>query len=237
MNKIMTAIAAATSFAAASVAFSLSAHAGEVLDRVLAKKKLTVATSVGWPPASFVNDKGELDGYDVEVAKGIAKYLGAEAQFVTPAWNIVTAGKWEGRWDITMGQMVPTKARAEKFDFPAVYFYYKTVAVVHKDSKAAKPSDLGGKVIGVTSGGSEESYANHTFEMLDGSPVKYEFTPGQVKTYEGSGPNPWDDLRLGEGVRLDGILTDEMLAGNQIKAGYPFKILEPALVVTPGAIA
>ncbi|MER9707566.1 transporter substrate-binding domain-containing protein [Mesorhizobium sp. M0204] len=235
MNKPMTMIAAAASVAVACLNFSSTANAGAVLDHVLATKTLTVATSVGWPPTSFINDKGELDGFDVEVAKGVAKYLGVDAKLVTPEWNIVTSGKWEGRWDLTMGQMVPTQARAEKFDFPGIYFYYNLVAVVHKDSKATKPSDLDGKVTGVISGTDNELYANHTLEMLGVPPVQYQFTPGKVKSYEGT-PSPSDDLRLGDGVRLDGLIGDETSAKDSIKAGYPFKIIG-TLAAAPGAIA
>lgn len=232
----MKTLTATALIAFGSVTFAISAHAGEVLDRVLGKKTLTVATSANWHPASFMNDKGQLDGFDVEVAKGIAKYLGVEAQFVTPGWDIITSGHWEGRWDLSMGQMTPTAPRAKLFDFPAVYIYGNTVVVVHKDSKATKPADLDGKVMGVPAGSSEENYLKHTLEIYNAPPVKYEFTPGEVKSYE-SGSGARDDLRLGDGVRLDGLLDEELAAKEAIKAGYPFKIIGGSLVSTPAVIA
>ncbi len=222
--------------AIALLTFAISARAGEVLDRVLAKKTLTVATSANWHPASFMNEKGELDGFDVEVAKGVAKYMGVEAKFVTPGWDIITSGMWEGRWDLAMGQMTPTAPRAKLFDFPAVYIWGNTVAVVHKDSNASKPSDLDGKVMGVPAGSSEENYLKHTLEIYNAPPVKYEFTPGEVKSYD-SGSAVRDDLRLGDGVRLDGLLDEELSAKEAIKAGYPFKIIGNSLVSTPAVIA
>ncbi|WP_210328543.1 transporter substrate-binding domain-containing protein [Mesorhizobium amorphae] len=90
------------------------------LDRVLATKTLTVAVGTDWGKMSFLNDKHELDGSDVDIANAIAKYLGVKAKFVTPAWVFITAGEWEGRWDMAMGQLTPTKARAEKLSFPVV---------------------------------------------------------------------------------------------------------------------
>ncbi|BCM17674.1 transporter substrate-binding domain-containing protein [Mesorhizobium sp. J8] len=235
MNKLSMVITAAASLAVISVVSTSAASAGAVLDKVLGTKTLTVATSVGWPPASFVNDKGELDGFDVDVAKGVAKYLGVEVKFVTPDWDIVTSGKWEGRWDLTMGQMLPTKERAEKFDFPARYIYSNTVAVVHKDSKATKPSDLDGKVVGATAGSVDEFYAKHTLEIYGAPPVQYQFTPSEVKSYQGD-LTAKDDLRLGDGVRLDGIVFDEISTKNAIKAGYPIKIIG-TLFSWGGAIA
>ena len=44
-------------------------QAGEVLDGIMAKKKLMVATDANWPPQSFINDNNEMDGFDVDVAR------------------------------------------------------------------------------------------------------------------------------------------------------------------------
>jgi len=45
------------------------AQAGEVLDSIMAKKSIKVATDANWPPQSFINDKNEMDGFDVDVAR------------------------------------------------------------------------------------------------------------------------------------------------------------------------
>ncbi|MBB4233365.1 polar amino acid transport system substrate-binding protein [Rhizobium mongolense] len=233
----MTAITAAASFTVASVAFSLSASAGEILDHVLKTKTLRAAVGTDWAPASFVNEKGQLDGYDVDVAKGIAKYLGAEAQLITPGWDLIAAGKWEGRWDIGMGQMTPTKARAEKFDLSVVYVYEQAVAVVHKDSKATRLSDLDGKTIGGAADTSAMAYAKHSFTpgWINAEPIEYQFNPGQVKEYQTSAV-AMDDLRLGEGVRLDAVVTDGTYAEGALKSGYPIKVLD-TLFSSPGVVA
>ncbi|MES0151746.1 transporter substrate-binding domain-containing protein [Mesorhizobium sp. M0012] len=238
MNKLITTLAAAASLAMASVASSDQAKAGTVLDHVLATKTLTVAVGTDWGPISHLDENHELVGYDVDIAKQIAKSLGVEAKFVTPGWDIITGGKWQGRWDVAMGQMTPTKARAEVFDFPAFTIYSPASAVVHKDSKATKLSDLEGKVVAVASGTGPEAYANHnlTLDWENASPVHYQFKPGQVKTY-GTTNIAFDDLRLGDGVRLEAVLTDASVARDSIKAGYPLRILEPPLFYSPGAIA
>jgi polar amino acid transport system substrate-binding protein len=134
--------------------------------------------------------------------------------------------------------MVPTKARAEVFDFPALYIWGPNVAVVHKDSKATKPADLDGKVTGVASGTGAEGYANHSFlpAWENAKAVEYQFKAGEVKTYTSTNI-ALDDLRLGDGVRVDAVLTDDTIARDAIKAGYPLKVLEPALFSSPAAIA
>ncbi|AYG70585.1 transporter substrate-binding domain-containing protein [Rhizobium sp. CCGE531] len=237
MNKFLKMLTAASSVAVASAIPLAKANAGEVLDRVRATKTLTVAVGTDWGPMSRMNDKHELDGDDVDIAKGVAKYLGVEVKFVTPAWDLITSGQWEGRWDLSMGQMTPTKERAEKLNFPAVYVWAPEVAVVHKDSKATTLSDLDGKIVGVGAGNVAESYANHNFNpsWIDAKPVQYQFTPGQVKTY-GSSNVAFDDLRLGDGVRLDAVLGDDTVAREAIKSGYPIKVLG-TLFYAPGAIS
>ena len=63
--------------AAAIVSGSGPAVAGEVLDRVMSKKVLVLSSDAAYPPQSFMNEKNEMDGFDVEVAREIAKRLGA----------------------------------------------------------------------------------------------------------------------------------------------------------------
>ncbi|RVC56095.1 transporter substrate-binding domain-containing protein [Mesorhizobium sp.] len=238
MNKFLTRIGIAAALTVVTMASSAKANAAAVLDHVLATKTLKVAVGTDWGPMSSLNDKHELDGYDVEVAKGIANYLGVQAEFITPGWDLIAAGKWEGRWDIGMGQMLPTKERAERFDFPATYFYEQAVGVLHKNSKATKPSDLNGKVVGVAAGTSSESYANQTLtpNWVGAQPIQYLFKAGQIKTYQSSNI-ALDDLRLGDGVRIDAIVVDRTIADNAIKNGYPVKVLSDPLFSAPGAIA
>jgi polar amino acid transport system substrate-binding protein len=116
-QKFLTAVASAALVLSTGVA-----QGGEALDRVLSEKVLKIATAASWAPQSFLNDNNEMDGFDVDIAKEVASRLGVEAEFVTPAWDIITAGKWNGRWDISVGSMTPTKSRSRVLSFPAVYY-------------------------------------------------------------------------------------------------------------------
>ncbi|MER8752587.1 transporter substrate-binding domain-containing protein [Mesorhizobium sp. M1050] len=236
MCKLITMIAAAASLTVASLTSSATANAGAVLDKVLATKTLTVAAGTNWGKMSFLNDKHEFDGFDVEVAKGVAQHLGVQIKFVTPSWDIVAAGKWQGRWDMTIG-MTPTKARTELFDFPALYAYQPAVAVVHKDSKATKLSDLDGKVVGATANSTLLAYVNHSLipDWIGAKPIQFQFTPGEVKAYDTS-TVAFDDLRLGDGVRLDAVVTDKTIALDAIGASYPLKLLGGTLFTSPSAL-
>lgn len=125
-----------------------SVSAGEAMDRVMKEGVLKVATDANWAPQSFINDKNEMDGFDVDVAKETAKRLGVKAEFVTPSWDIITAGNWSGRWDLSVGSMTPTKKRAEVLSFPGVYYYTPASVAVHKDSSYKTIAELDGKKVG-----------------------------------------------------------------------------------------
>jgi polar amino acid transport system substrate-binding protein len=229
-----------TAFAAA-LAVSLAAlpaQAGEVLDRVLAAKNLKVATDASWAPQSFMNDKNEMDGFDVDIAKEIGKHLGVSVEFVTPGWDIITAGNWQGRWDMHVGSMTPTKKRAEIFDFPAVYYYTPAAVAVHKDSKAETLADLDGKVVGATATSTFDAYANHdlTLDAAGAPAFTYEFKAGEVKSYANS-TTAFDDLRLGDGARLDAVVSSLPSILDAEKAGYPIKQLGKPVFFEPLAVA
>ena len=65
----------------AAAAFTRSAAAQSV-DDVLSKKKVQVGILVDLPPFGVVNAKNEYEGYDVDLARLMAKYLGVECELV-----------------------------------------------------------------------------------------------------------------------------------------------------------
>lgn len=214
------------------------ALAGPVLDKIEAAGVVTVATDANWAPQSFLNDQNEMDGFDVDVAKAIAERLGVKAEFVTPGWDIITAGNWQGRWDMHVGSMTPTQERAKVFAFPAVYYYTPAAVAVHADSKAASLTDLEGKVVGATTSSTFEAYATHDL-VLDaaGAPeFSYAFTPSEVKSYANSS-TAFDDLRLGDGVRLDAVISSLPSIIDAAKAGYPIRQLGEPVFYEPLAVA
>lgn len=214
-----------------------SVNAGEVLNKIMSTKTIKVATDANWPPQSFINDKNEMDGFDVDVAREIAKRLGAKIEFITPAWDVITAGNWHGRWDMHVGSMTPTKQRAEILSFPAVYYYTPAAVAVHKKSKATKVSDLSGKNIGTGTGTTFELYLQKSLTIdAEGAP-KFDFQINNpvIKSYETS-TIALDDLRLGDGVRLDGVISSLPTILEAIESGYPLKVVGDPIFYEPLAV-
>ena len=68
----------------------------------------------------------------------------------------MTGGHWHGRWDMVVGSVTPTKARARVVDFAGVYYYSPYVFAVHKTSPARNWQDLNNKKIRVETGTTSE---------------------------------------------------------------------------------
>ncbi|ASY65286.1 putative AMINO ACID-BINDING PERIPLASMIC ABC TRANSPORTER protein (plasmid) [Sinorhizobium sojae CCBAU 05684] len=211
----------------AVLAFATAVQAGETLDRVMGKKAMVVATNSGWPPQSYLDDNNEMVGFDIDVSKEIAKRLGVGVSFETPDWATLTGGRWQGRYDLGVGSVTPTKARAQVIDFAGIYYYSPYVYVLHKDSKAKSVTDLNGKIIGVETATTSEDFIRRQLEIDAPGlpPIEYKLEPGEIRTFADS-MLPFDDLRLGDGVRLDAVIAPEQTALNAIKNGYPLRVIE-----------
>ncbi|MGL6245530.1 transporter substrate-binding domain-containing protein [Pseudomonas sp.] len=219
-------------FTAAAVATAVTvttgvAWAGSTLDRIHETKVIKVATAANWPPQSFLGPDNKLQGFDIDVATEIGRRLGSKIDFVTPEYGIITAGRWSNRWDLSVGSMTPTTERARVLDFPAIYYYTPYVFAVHKDAAGAKAADLDGKIVGVEAGTTSEDYINRRLKIdaADVPAFTYDVTPGEVKTY-GDSMGPLDDLRMGNGVRLNATLSALPTIVAAVKNGYPIVRVE-----------
>ena len=172
------------------------------------------------------------------VARAIAEKLGVGIEFVTPDWSLITAGHWAGRWDASVGSMTPTKARAEVLDFPAIYYYVPASLAVHNDSDAQTIADLNGRVIGVSASSTWENYLLHdlVIDAIGAPPFEYQITPGEIKTY-GTDIPVVNELRLGDGVRLQGMIGSLPNFLEAIANGYPIRVVGDPLFYEPLAVA
>ncbi|WP_051013730.1 transporter substrate-binding domain-containing protein [Pararhodospirillum photometricum] len=227
--------------AAAALALVLGAsgaQAGETLDRVTASKTLVQVLDQSYPPFSFLNDKNEMDGFDVDVAKEFAKRLGATLKIETPSWEVITAGNWKGRWDVCICSMTPSKERAEVLDFVTTYYNTPAVLVVSADNTTAQSiKDLSGKKIGVQSGTPYEKYTQKNLTIEGGKPVEYPFDAVVPTPFE-SEELAFQDLALGGGKRLDGIVGNMVTIKPRVdKSPDKFRVVGEPLFADPNAIA
>jgi len=218
------------------LSISFSAKAGVVYDYIKMDNEILVATDANWAPFSYINDAGEMEGFDVDVAREIAKRMGVEVRFITPAWDVITSGNWNMRWDVSVGSMTPTASRSEVLNFPAVYYYTPAAFAVHTDSTVTTLAGLNGKNICTTASSTWEMYLEGSLDMLNAPAFTYKVTPGTI-TALADGHTCLDDTRLGAGVRNDGIIDSVPMIQGAIDDGYPIKFLGDPAFFEPLSVA
>src|SRR5512143_740642 len=212
----------------------------DYLALILKRGTLVVSTDPAYPPqselvenvvrptdtkcASTEHTANEFKGFDIAVAVEIAKRLGVEACFVTPDWTLITAGSWSDRWDVSVGSMTITPERMKVLYFSQPYYTTPAAIFVHKNNKTfAKPEDLSGKKVGSCSGCTYESYLNGSL-AIPGEKIDFLIKNPQYKGYD-TDTSALQDLMLGDGVRLDAVLTAEPTGQAFIASGKPLKEL------------
>ncbi len=212
-----------------------TALAGETLDRVRDNGVVVDVVVNDYPPFGFINDKNELDGFDVDVAKAFADKLGVKLKLETPGWETIISGKWAGRWDIAISSATPTEERAKVVNFPVIYYSVPAVLVVNKDEQTIKSiADISGKRVGVGTGSSYEAYINRNF-VIPGKPA-ITFPFNDVQAVPGDETVNFQNLALGAGVRLDAIVASLGTAQGQIDATQKLKVLGNPLFAEPNAV-
>ena len=213
------------------------ACAGDVTDelaKVCEAGKLTVSTDPAYPPQSSLNEQtGKYEGFDIDVATEIAKRLGVDVAWETPAWDVITAGSWNGRWDTTVGSMTPTNDRQKVLYFTQPYNYTPAVVVVSADNDDVTDvsTDLDGKKIGVCSGCTYEAYLNKDL-AIDGYTFDFVIDDAEVSGYD-TDTTALQDLVNG---RVDAAITSVTTAQGYIDAGNPVKIVGDPIFYEPLAV-
>lgn len=235
-----TATETATDSGEATAEASGEAAADDLLADILSRGVLRISTDPAYPPQSELVTNAqtsssskcsgderqavEFSGFDIDVAVEIAKRLGVEPCFITPDWTLITAGSWSGRWDISVGSMTITPERMQNLYFSQPYYTTPAAFFVHKDNEAFKqPSDLTAKIVGACAGCTYDAYLANTLE-IPGEKIDFVVTDVQFVGYD-TDTSALQDLALGDGVRLNAVLTALPTGLTFMNDGNPIKQL------------
>ena len=97
------------------------------------KDQLVVATSTGFAPFEMVDETGKFYGIDLEIAKGLAEYLGKELVILDMQFASVVTSVQTGTADIGMAGLTITPAREEMVTFSDSYYNASQVLIVKGD--------------------------------------------------------------------------------------------------------
>ncbi|MDE0046723.1 MAG: transporter substrate-binding domain-containing protein [bacterium] len=82
---------------------------------------LRVGMECTYAPFNFKSADGELMGYDVDVANGVAGIIGADLEFVCQQWDGMIPALLANKFDLIIASMSITEKRLEKMDFSDTY--------------------------------------------------------------------------------------------------------------------
>lgn len=161
-------------------------------------KKIVIGLDDNFPPMGFKDEKGELVGFDIDLAKEVAKRIGTEVEFKSIDWDSKEAELKSKRIDVLWNGLTITKERERNILFSKPYLRGDQIIAVKSDSGIADKAQLDGKRVGVQSGSTG-------LEAVKNDPQSKNFK--EIKEY-GDYVNAFMDLELG---RIDAIVVDEMV--------------------------
>jgi polar amino acid transport system substrate-binding protein len=178
------------------------------------KKKIIVGLDDNFPPMGFRDDKNNIVGFDVDLAKEAGKRLGMEVEFKPIDWNSKEAELSGKRVDMLWNGLTITEKRKENILFSNAYMENRQIIVVAGNSPIKTKADLAGKVVGVQEGSS-------SIDAIE----KDAATLKSFKELKKFGDNvaALMDLKVG---RLDAVVVDEIVGRYYIaKKPGEYKVL------------
>lgn len=108
----------AGSLALGSTLLGLPASASaRTLDEIAASKKIVIGVNPTLPPLGIFNDKNEIDGFDVDVARKLGELLGVKTEIVQVGSPDRIPFVSSGKIDAVLGAMTITAERQKVIDF------------------------------------------------------------------------------------------------------------------------
>lgn len=171
--------------------------------QTLTQGVLKIGMEGTYAPFTYRDAKGNLTGFDVDIAKAVAAKLGLKPEFALTEWSGLLAGLQAGKYDVIVNQVGITPERQKSIGFSTPYAYSSPQIIVKKAGSFAPKTlaDLKGKRVGVGLG------SNFEKQLRDAGGIT-------VVTYPGA-PEYMADLAAG---RLDAAYNDRLLVGYLIKS-------------------
>lgn len=167
---------------------------------VMAADTIRFAMEATYPPFESTNEKNEIVGFDVDLAKALCAEIKAECTFSNQAFDSLIPSLKFRRYDAAISAMDITEERLKQVDFTKPYYDNAAVFIAQK-GKFADAAGLQGKRVGVQNGSTHQTYINE--QMKDLKSVPY-----------GSYQNAVIDMKNG---RIDAVFGDTAVIAEWLK--------------------
>ena len=113
-------------------------------------KKVTLGTEGAYPPFNWIDESGELKGFDVDIGNALCAAANLECTWVIQDWDGIIPGLLAKKFDAIVASMSITEERRKVVDFTAKYYTTPAKFVRMKGSGIEiTPEGLDGKSVGV----------------------------------------------------------------------------------------
>lgn len=179
-----------------------------------------------WPPLEFVDESGNLTGFEVELVAELSKKAQIPMSVKNVAWDGIFAGLANGHYDAVASGVSVTEERKASMDFTIpILEVTQSIIINNNTTPIANESGLKNKVVGVQIG----TTGHFTVEKI---------AQVTVKAYDDIGLAVEDLLNRNlDAVVADSIIASDFVLENQNYAGKLNVSGEVAAEVEPIAIA
>lgn len=164
-----------------------------------AMTKLVIGLDDNFPPMGFRDDKNEIVGFDIDMAREAAKRMNVEVDFKPIDWSAKEAELVGKRVDALWNGLTITEERKQNILFTAPYMENHQIIVVAANSAIKNKADLAGKVVGAQEGSSAVDAVKKDDAVFKGFK--------ELKTF-GDNVTALMDLSTG---RLEAVVVDEVV--------------------------
>lgn len=178
-----------------------------------AKGELKIGTEGAYPPFNLLNEKGEVVGFDMDIAQALCAKMGVTCKVVTSDWDGIIPALNAKKFDFLIAGMSITPERKSAVDFTEPYCTNKLQFIAQKAmALATDKKSLKGKVIGAQ----RATIAGDWLAENLGDSVDITLYDTQENAY----------LDLASG-RIDAVLADQIVSLEWLKSdagkGFEFK--------------
>jgi polar amino acid transport system substrate-binding protein len=221
-----------------------TAKGGDLLAVIKKRGYVIASTDPNYLPQSGMNTEGkrpadtkcpsdtftaaEMQGFDVAVAAEVGKRLGVD-------WDVVTAGSWADKWDMSVGSMTVKPPRPDYLYFSTPYYAPTAVIGVPADSTLTSIDELAGQSVCVATATTYLDWLNNALD-LNPSDI-YSKAPAGIKIVELPTDQECPQALAAGRKEFVAYVTSITVVESNIAAGLPVKQLGDAVFKEKNAIA
>ena len=189
------------------------ASASSTLHKVLQRGTLRVGDCLSFAPFGFMDQNGKPDGYDVDLAKELAKEMGVKLEMVDTTSANRIPNLQTSKVDVVFCNFTRNLERAKEIEFTSPYVVASEAMLVRKESGIHSAKDMANRTIATVKG------------STNGDEVRSMGIPVKIQEYDSSQAAI---LAVKQG-QADAMIEDTNFLAYQAK-------LDPSLTVTDDAL-